>query len=121
MNKEDKELLLKDLCARLPYGVKLLCANGEVVTLVNPPIIIQDDCWNFKPYLRPMSSMTEKEEEEFELFFSYGEHDWDNYTVQDEVPNIVDWYNAHHFDFRCLIPKGVALEAPKDMYEIDRL
>lgn len=49
MTQEEKQLLRKDLCARLPYGVKLKSKNGEVVTLVNPPTAIQDDCWNFTP------------------------------------------------------------------------
>lgn len=102
MTREEKQLLIKDLCARLPYGVKLLCANGEVVTLVNPPIAIQDDRWNFKPYLRPMSGMTEeevKEEENTVMMF------------------LADFYYAHYLDFHGLIPKGLALEAPDGMYK----
>ena len=65
-----------------------------------------------------MSSMTKKEQNEYDLFFSYGEHGWDEYTIEKEVPSIVDWLNSHHFDYRGLIEKGLALEAPDGMYDI---
>ncbi len=122
MTQEEKQLVFKDLCARLPYGVKLLCANGEIVTLVNPPITIQDDCWNFKPYLRPISSMTEEEEDEY----------WNVVNLESpEIPVgeiasietialcstvVLDWLLSKGFDVRCLIPMGLALEAKEGMY-----
>ena len=65
-----------------------------------------------KPYLRPMSSMTEEEKEEWE---------WMNpipdgcYPIEERL-EMFDWLNAHHFDYRDLIPKGLAIEAPKGMY-----
>ena len=128
MTQEDKELLLKDLCARLPYGVKGIKVydKDKIVELdgilpickPNPnfgqnsePFIelqFSDlDCSpidKFKPYLRPMSSMTEDEEDELYSvrMGNYGED--------------VDWLNTHHFDFRNLIEKGLAIEAPTDMY-----
>ena len=119
MTQEEKQLLLKDLCARLPYGVKLLCANGEIVTLINPPITIQDDCWNFKPYLRPLSSMTEEEKEERHQIVTAV---YDGEVIDDAFVNVIqymDWLNAHHFDFRNLIEKGFAIEAPKWMYKTE--
>ena len=111
-----KELLLKDLCARLPYGVivayksresegqiKLGYGNiGYVAELGRGWWI---DC---KPYLRPMSSMTEKERKEYERFshFSIG-----------LAPILMDWIYSHHLDCCGLIEKGLALEAPEGMYE----
>ena len=64
-----------------------------------------------KPYLRSMSSMTEEEVDEFTQFDVYanGEYIMPNYEV-------IDWLNAHHFDYRGLIKKDLALEAPKGMY-----
>lgn len=127
MTQEDKQLLIKDLCGRLPYGVKVKSKNGEVATLVNPPTAIQDDCWHFKPYLRSMSSMTEEELNEYEA-----ENDIDvadsslalklNIEAKRRIYisswyHGVDWLNAYHFDYRGLIEKGLALEAPKEMYE----
>lgn len=133
MTREDKELLLKDLCARLPYGVKIHAEfNGEVydeelqivnksamlgdygpVPVVNP---VEDDIndgfelTNIKPYLRPISSMTESEIEEHEKTFDL------DYSVQGTP---YDWLNAHHIDYRGLIGKGLALEAPEGMYKTE--
>ena len=111
MTREDKLLLLKDLCARLPYDVKVAFQVGD-----NMPDIriftgkdydylkyyhFIDEFTNctFKPYLRPMSSMTEVERLEYGL------------VLCDELPtNQFDWLNAHHFDHHGLIPKGLAIE-----------
>ena len=125
MKREDKELLLKDLCSRLPYGVKVRRYVYTTPTDAIESVVVFHTSWlrelyaeeaEFKPYLRPRSSMTKEEKDEYELFFSYGEHGWDEYTIEDEVPKIIDWLNAHHFDYRGLIEKGLALEAPVGMY-----
>lgn len=124
--QKDKELLLKDLSARLPYNCRVFYeyvddldgkTYGYSLTLntwcidefvANKAII--------KPYLRPLSSMTEKEVEEFvnlqEDFFKYCK----NQYVGVLTIAALDWLNAHHFDYRNLIEKGLALEAPKEMY-----
>ena len=123
MEKEDKEILLRDLCARLPYGVKVKTPNDdEVYTLLslNPNKGIAvigmpfDDVFatskvkveDIKPYLRPMSSMTEKEEEEYEE------------VVRGSFEKQLEFYQRKHLDFRGLIPKGLAIEATEDMYDI---
>ena len=116
MVQEDKELLFKDLCARLPYGVKVSLHNeihtllgycdGYIMLTANVPTGQQTNIVNIKPYLRLMSSMTE--EEKTELFQLMG-----NGT---DIQRI-DFYLSHHFDFRCLIPMGLALEAPEGMYK----
>jgi hypothetical protein len=84
------------------------------------------DIEEIKPYLRPLSSMTQ--EECTQLFVLLPKH----YVIyQDQIHNlgengkilpehietIIDFYNSHHLDWRGLIPKGLALEAPKDMYK----
>ena len=126
MTQEEKQLLLEDLCGRLPYGVKV-----EAVPYADPQILCSIDpirkefrldfgeyknifATNWvgeeysvvKPYLRPMSSMTEDEDDELNSarMGSYGED--------------VDYLIVHHFDFRGLIPMGLALEAKDGMYKI---
>ena len=132
MTQEEKELLIKDLCGRLPYGVMLkhistekpfklfsikrdeyasykkdgveLAVNGVYYDwYVND--IYHDIELYIKPYLRPMSSMTEEERQEYGLILC------DELSI-----NQFDWLNAHHFDYRGLIPKGLALEAKEWMY-----
>lgn len=113
MTQEDKQLLLKDLCARLPYGVKVK-ANNSVIVLDSPNLFTFQTHLEiiFKPYLRPMSSMTEEEKEDFGVpFTSEG-----LVTLSDTV-ECMDWLNAHHFDYRGLIEKGLAFEAPEGMYK----
>ena len=127
MNQEDKKLLLKDLCARLPYGVKGIITYDESNTtftvegIDNIVLHLSDaeECYveDFKPYLRPMSSMTEEEYKEYSKLWN----------LQDEFPtdadirfktDVFDWLNAHHFDYRGLIEKGLVLQAPEGMYNI---
>lgn len=123
MTHEDKELLLKDLCARIPYGVKVKVLNEDILSQDSEEGFIvgkenaNDDCFviqcssdsyvlsysDFKSYLRPMSSMTEEEKKE---------------CLKITFVEATDWLNAHHLDYRGLIEKGLALEAPPGMYEI---
>lgn len=157
MNKEEKELLLKDLCGRLPYKVKGRCkwiapmtkSPENTVKVLDSRVLeaiqsiidhglaiinsgsneITLDKYEFKPYLRPMSSMTEKEYETFPIPYSFDSFStWNNTILSnviegtqiligiDEITEIIDWLNSHHFDYRGLIEMGLALEAPKEMY-----
>ena len=114
MTQEDKELLLKILCAMLPYGVKVTW-DGKYPLTVTPHIycaIVSENNINNLPklLLRPMSSMTEEEKRDYQAFFNY-----DGVEYPEEY---IDWLNAHHFDYRGLIEKGLALEAPEGMYNI---
>ena len=115
---QEKQLLLKDLCARLPYGV-MIQSVGEVKTL--GMIDIADiDLFMPKPYLRHMSSITEKEKEEILPFFSKFTDDTQKKVLvvrQNKMALYQDWLNAHHFDYRGLIEKGLAIEAPENMYK----
>ena len=124
MTQEEKQLLLKDLCARLPYNVVINCTEeDDEKTNFNcflAPDMIKDiksetAFWVVKPYLRPMPSMTEEEEIE-SLEFAW-EDDYGRLASYNEnIPKYIDWLNAYHFDYRGLIEKGLALEAPKGMY-----
>lgn len=120
MTQEEKTLLLKDLSARLTYGVEIN-VNGEKDTLlelgvgtgwVNASYDIED----VKPYLRPMSSMTAEEVGEYISLKEYIVAS-DGLTYFFETYKSIDWLNAHHFDYRGLIEKGLALEAPRIMYK----
>ena len=117
-----------DLCARLPYGVIIQEYNEEygyadnaLNTIGIGYFSIHEACiegtWinhieNVKPYLRPMSSMTEEEVDEFTQFDVYadGEYIMPNYEA-------INWLNKKMFDYRGLIPKGCALEATEGMYK----
>jgi len=122
MENNMKELLIKDLCARLPYGVKIeitwwVMGEGTYMnTTLEPDHIDQllnDDDTEIKPYLRSMSSMTKEEEEE------YNNIDNRAYSCPKDYAHIpakdrIDWLLKNHFDFRGLIPKGLAIEVTKE-------
>lgn len=131
MKQEDKELLLKDLCARLPYGVFCDIYN-EKCTITEKLLIggLSHFCNGtiaVKPYLRPISSMTAEEKKEWHATFESvynlvpggdpdNEDDYDDNWHEEPGIESYDYLNAHHFDYRALIEKGLALEAPKGMY-----
>ena len=147
MTQEEKQLLLIDLCARLPYGVKIYIDSskyGELIGALDAVYpseerIIVDNlnkaiapidvrCGGFrledtlvKPYLRPMESMTEEEKKEYKGISGWWESQYDNYfdgyILENNISDTIDWLNEHHFDYRGLIEKGLALEAPEGMYK----
>ena len=134
MTQEDKELLLKDLCARLPYGVKFTCNKNIYIAKGIDLLVTDEGNWEYavtakdivpieidfiKPYLFPMSSITEEqkkyisnkwginEEFDFEIDPNWGEYFVElGYTVE-----FIDWLNKNHFDYRGLIDKSLALDA----------
>ena len=137
MAQEEKQILLKDLCARLPYGVRY---KGDGGWGINPYLHTTSLCTilaSEEPliYLRPMSSMTEEELKELngkygniayffiqEPPYYYGlqaQHSDIGSIEISEFSEIYDWLNKHHFDYRGLIEKGLALEAPEDMYKTE--
>lgn len=138
MTQEEKQLLLKDLSARLTYGVKVQVCGIEDY---NPILkgIIGDECFvqfdyilnpvkngdstynivldKVKPYLRPISSMTEDEKK---IYMSKQSVIFDFKGNKLYVDNYhsLDYLNSIHVDYRGLIEKRLALEAPKDIYKI---
>ncbi len=134
--KEQKELVLKDLCARLPYGVKIeltwwVMDEGTCMsTTLEPDHIEQirnDELGDveIKSYLRPMSSMTEEQCYDFYCRFVENEIDYNDFkkyyfdgclwhkvlTTINDCGDIIDWFNKNHFDYRGLIDKGLAIDA----------
>ena len=123
MTQEDKILLLKDLCARLPYMPKIKITyqqqgiKGTDEGNVSCDFIekIVNDLRNgvitdVQIYLRPMSSMTKEEQKEYEhTMISLGYYDGNTIDT-------FDWLNEHHFDYRGFIEKRLAIEVPKGMY-----
>ena len=144
MTQEEKQLLVKDLCARLPYrpkGVRLSMVfdpkditivgySGRFVETVDEEIEVE----RVRLYLRPTSSMTKEELKEMNekygniaYFFIQEPPYYHGLQAQhsdigsieiSEFSEIYDWLNAHHFDFRGLIEKGLALETKPEMYKI---
>ena len=124
MTKEEKRLLLQDLSARLPYGVivRLDYRDGTIVTREMGIGSFHDMLFGNtkgKPYLRPMSSMTEEERKEYNEYLFHGAS-IGLMSNTETAYELIDWLNAHHFDYRDLIEKGLALEAPEGMYNITK-
>lgn len=116
MTQENKQLLLKDICARLPYGVYAETINelGEThINRISPENInLVSSGWfkECKPYLRPMYSMTNEERaERISLLWEFEGH-----INEDVTYKYQDWLNAHHLDYRGLIPMSLAIEVTKD-------
>lgn len=124
MEKRYKLLLLDTLGAMLQHKVcvdvdgkcKVLCGIQSDVGLCfdNSNAFYGWESFNMKPYLRPMSSMTDDEWEEYKDLL-YCVKYADNTLLAVNMFN--SWLNEHHFDYRGLIDKGLAIEAPKGMYE----
>lgn len=141
MTQEEKILLLKDICARIPYGLKasvrgsieenitfdiLSVATNFKVFVENCFISVShyEDIEVVRPYLRPMSSMTDEEKEYIRNKYFF--EDWDSWNDLlhyhyhlinvKEIPEFMEWIYANHLDFLNLIEKGLALEAPSNMY-----
>jgi hypothetical protein len=128
--QEENELLLVDLSARLPYRVYISpvdCGKAILIGIKDGNPLLWDtihkkeydkpwDIEYIKPYLRPMSSMTEEERKEYELLANHCIVTSIGF-VHLEAQILINWLNAHHFDYRGLIEKGLALEAPEDMYK----
>ena len=129
MIQEDKELLLKDICARLPYGIKASYygTEEERETWDEIECVTLDGCVDIgqyslpieriKPYLFPLSSMTKDQKNEclkgtsleiskYDEIYGYSE-----YTDLECYLKVIDWLNAHHFDFRGLIENELAIDA----------
>ena len=153
MTQEDKELLLKDLCARIPYEVVGKCEldasydtsfdtifqthkfdavvygfkadslfvyplieDRDEQEFANEEVANGIDILDFKPYLFPMSNMTEEQKKEynnlqnFVPIYYYGFDIMVDKELYDTWESI-DYLNAHHFDYRGLIEKGLAIDA----------
>ena len=120
MTQEEKQLLLVDICARLPYEPMCEFTDTEddfCTATARLGYSLRDFVAGkvlIKPYLRPMSSMTEEEKT---LMASICIKNAIG-NVEGAVSELSDFYNSRHFDYRGLIPKCLALEAPEDMYKI---
>ena len=145
MAQEHKELLLKDLCARLPYGVKFMC-NKNIYTTKGLDLIVTDEGdWEYavtakdtapieidfiKPYLFPLSSMTDKQAKEIQEIIGNPDYaciirktdglelwlnfiDTDPTIWIDAIFEVQDYLNKNHFDYRGLIEKGLAIDATR--------
>ena len=121
MTQEDKELLLKDLCARLPYGVKVESvfinpdtkehkSCGIEVFDATSLLMIRDGLGEFKPYLFPLSSMSEEKIEEL-LDIVIPTNNGSGVIEESNIGKYMDWCYKNHFDYIGLIEKGLAIDA----------
>ena len=170
MTPEDKELLLKDICARIPYEVVGKCEldasydtsfdtifqthkfdavvygfkadslfvyplieDRDEQEFANEEVANGIDILDFKPYLFPMSSMTDEQCHNFYYGFVENEIDYNDFkkyyfdgclwnkvliTIND-CGDIIDWFNKNHFDYRGLIEKGLAIDATElNIYDL---
>jgi hypothetical protein len=143
MTQDEKDILLKDLCARLPYGVMLKHISTEkpfklfsikrdeyasykkdgvelAVNGIYYDWYVNDTYHDIelyiKPYLFPLSSMTEEQRKEYNSLRSIGVDECGDITCFDTFES-VDWCNKNHFDYRGLIPMGLAEDATgKNIY-----
>ncbi len=129
MTQEDKQLLLKDLCARIPYYTFVQLNPGAynkpetcILTGVHGEKIhlnVDSDPFridHIKPYLRSMSSMTEEEYIHYCETREWKYVDDDHYEYFDTLKTF-DWLLEHHFDYRGLITMDLAIEAKEGMYK----
>lgn len=132
MTQEDKQLLLKDLCARFPYGIIVHIHDINVDDydrqLIGEDLdFIELDRRNCMPYLRQMSSMTEEERKELSQISEEYLDDWSTadsnllkWKIDAKVSSMrAAFYNSHYLDWNDLISKGLALKAPKNMYKTE--
>ena len=108
MTSEEKDLLLRDICGRLPYEVILVAPNGKTIYQTDgntgAELLVEE---GFKPYLRPMSSMTEEERKEYKHLVAFS-------GSPDGAANFIDWLNKNMFDYRGLIEKGLAIAVTEE-------
>ena len=127
MDLKEKELLFKDLCGRLPYGVycqirykrknKVIeeCKQLDGAFFSDSEFLFRSESGaeysaDYRPYLRPMSSMTDKERAE-KIGFLW---EFEGHINEDVTYKYQDWLNVHHFDYRGLIPMGLAIEVTEE-------
>lgn len=129
MTEEQKQLLIKDLCGRLPYGVNILhVKDGIIGVLSNIDIFVEGreqklkfvtsfygdykvPIEEFKPYLYPLSSMTKEQRTKYGNLNYVVELTARFNSAHDHVNELYDWLNKHHFDYRGLIEQGLAIDA----------
>lgn len=127
MTQENKELLLKDLCGRLPYGVHIYTKMNNspisarmMLDFYHIQMLNQNKFEFIKPYLFPLSSMTEEQKKECNFADDLDIDILDaalctNHYHKTGIPtvtyNLVDWCNENHFDYRGLIIMGLANDA----------
>ena len=132
MIQEDKELLLKDLCGRVPYRVKCKYDDRLIVNTLSVDFFWEKiegyeryvnctrkyDIENIKPYLFPLSSMNEEQKKTLKVMCDWNDEEADAQSIlvlyQKHFvmkTDVIDWLNENHFDYRGLIEKGLAIDA----------
>ena len=134
MTQEDKDLLLKDLCGRVPYRVKCKYDDRLIVNTLSVDFFWEKiegyeryvnctrkyDVENIKPYLFPLSSMTEEQRKTLKVMCDWNDEEADAQSIlvlyQKHFvmkSDVIDWLHKNHFDYRGLIPMGLAIDATR--------
>lgn len=134
MTQKQRDLLLKDLCARLPHGVKVQCLSHQIplkILSINPNGVtwvtgdkgypFEVDWKDCKPYLFPIASMSEEQKKEYRKVCELDTEILEKHPMDGSpfpaMYNSQDWLDAHHFDYRGIIPMGLAIDATgKNIY-----
>lgn len=129
MTQDEKELLLKDTCARIPYNIKCTyydkCVGeedeGTITGMQNETYFVIDggciDVENVKPYLFPLSNLKEDLKQEYTYIVNYINSDDTNnwkegeFIYVEQFTQLMHFYHKHHIDYRGLIPMGLAIDA----------
>lgn len=130
MIQEEKDLLLKDLSARVPYGIKCSCYDGRLTATLtgvksDTVLYFHEFDWKedngiievefCKPYLFPLSSMTEEQKKEYDkiIYRSIELHhrEYSDIVEIDLFDDLQEFYHKHHLDYRGLIRMGLANDA----------
>lgn len=130
MTQNEKDLLLKDLCARIPYSVKmnhiaddeispktLIGIAKDMITLESSAGYSCVDVEHYKPYLFPLSSMTDEQKQEYTYIVNYISSDdtenWKEgeFIYVEQFTQLMHFYHINHLDYMGLIPMGLAIDA----------
>ena len=132
-----KREVINDICARLPYGLMVRQTyhwknedfnsdwnlTNEYTSDEETLVEFLEGVDNMKPFLRPMSSMTEEEHGQYMDFIEWSHNDYDGTTTtcinKERLHEYLEFIYSHHLDDNNFIEKGLALEAPKDMYKLN--
>ena len=130
MTEQEKQILIKVLCVGLPYETKVeVCIKDKNIKCIDCVKyntigtyigLLDEEKFSVKPYLRPLTSMTEEERNEY-LNIKMQEAErvaLAEIYRPEAISEIMDWLDSHHLDYRGLIPMGLALPAPEGMYNI---
>lgn len=125
MTTEEKELVIRDICARLPYKVKIHIGKTQRIEIFDDINLrigsINNTYADIRPYLYPISSINEEQKKELyklgwyverdKIYSTFRNYDEVNYKTHTDSLELVNWCYKNHIDINGLIPMGLAIDA----------